>query len=43
MTKSVGYALLAGLAAVVVLISTAIFVGFGGDDGGLGRFPAQAA
>ncbi|ARF55485.1 SGNH/GDSL hydrolase family protein [Streptomyces gilvosporeus] len=33
MTKSVGYALLAGLAAVVVLISTAIFVGFGGDNG----------
>ncbi|MCL7491327.1 MULTISPECIES: SGNH/GDSL hydrolase family protein [Streptomyces] len=36
MKKSVGYSLLAGLAAVVVLISTAIFVGFGGDDGGLG-------
>ncbi|MFI7098491.1 SGNH/GDSL hydrolase family protein [Streptomyces sp. NPDC050161] len=35
MNKSVGYALLAGLAAVVVLVSTAIFVGFGGN-GGLG-------
>ncbi|WP_407552823.1 SGNH/GDSL hydrolase family protein [Streptomyces sp. Pv4-95] len=48
MNKSVGYALLAGLAAVVVLISTAIFVGFGGDDGGLGtprkpRDPAKPA
>ena len=31
MTREVrGYALLAGLAAVVVLISTAIFVGVGG-------------
>ncbi|MFG2892663.1 SGNH/GDSL hydrolase family protein [Streptomyces sp. NPDC048248] len=41
MNKSVGYALLAGLAAVVVLISTAIFVGFGGDDGGLGDSPRK--
>lgn len=38
MTKSVGYALLAGLAAVVVLISTAIFVGVGGS-GGTGSSP----
>ncbi|MEV0370760.1 SGNH/GDSL hydrolase family protein [Streptomyces sp. NPDC050636] len=37
MNKSVGYALLAGLAAVVVLISTAIFVGFGGENSGPGR------
>ncbi|AZS72032.1 SGNH hydrolase [Streptomyces lydicus] len=36
MKKSVGYSLLAGLAAVVVLISTAIFVGFGGEGGGPG-------
>lgn len=37
MRKNVGYALLAGLAAVVVLISTAIFVGFDigfDNDGG---------
>ncbi|UZJ31217.1 SGNH/GDSL hydrolase family protein [Streptomyces endophytica] len=34
MKKSVGYALLAGLAAVVALISAAIFAGFGGTDGG---------
>ncbi|GAA0453062.1 SGNH/GDSL hydrolase family protein [Streptomyces olivaceiscleroticus] len=39
MTKSVGYALLAGLAAVVVLVSTAIFVGFGGHGGGTGGDP----
>ncbi|MFJ9410892.1 SGNH/GDSL hydrolase family protein [Streptomyces sp. NPDC101393] len=39
MNKSVGYALLAGLAAVVVLISTAIFVGFGGDQSGPGSSP----
>ncbi|MGI5468952.1 SGNH/GDSL hydrolase family protein [Streptomyces sp. CA-132043] len=39
MNKSVGYALLAGLAAVVVLVSTAIFVGFGGDGGGTGSDP----
>ncbi|MFF4949602.1 SGNH/GDSL hydrolase family protein [Streptomyces chattanoogensis] len=39
MNKSVGYALLAGLAAVVVLISTAIFVGFGGGHGGLAGGP----
>ncbi|MER7161276.1 SGNH/GDSL hydrolase family protein, partial [Streptomyces lydicus] len=39
MKKSVGYALLAGLAAVVVLISTAIFVGFGGEDGDPGSSP----
>ncbi|MEU9113445.1 SGNH/GDSL hydrolase family protein [Streptomyces sp. NPDC048483] len=39
MNKSVGYALLAGLAAVVVLVSTAIFVGFGGGNGGAGGAP----
>ncbi|KPC64886.1 SGNH/GDSL hydrolase family protein [Streptomyces chattanoogensis] len=39
MNKSVGYALLAGLAAVVVLISTAIFVGFGGGHDGLAGGP----
>ncbi|MFJ9420119.1 SGNH/GDSL hydrolase family protein [Streptomyces sp. NPDC101227] len=39
MNKSVGYAVLAGLAAVVVLVSTAIFVGFGGGPGGLGSDP----
>ncbi|UQA95217.1 SGNH/GDSL hydrolase family protein [Streptomyces halobius] len=39
MNKSVGYAVLAGLAAVVVLISTAIFVGFGGAGGGPGNTP----
>ncbi|MFJ5679951.1 SGNH/GDSL hydrolase family protein [Streptomyces sp. NPDC093097] len=37
MTRRVGYALLAGLAAVVVLISAAIFVGFGGSRGPLGN------
>jgi lysophospholipase L1-like esterase len=31
MTRNSGYALLAGLAAVVVLVSTAIFVGIGGQ------------
>jgi lysophospholipase L1-like esterase len=31
MTRNTGYALLAGLAAVVVLVSTAIFVGIGGE------------
>jgi lysophospholipase L1-like esterase len=31
MTRNTGYALLAGLAAVVVLVSTAIFVGIGGQ------------
>lgn len=36
MNKSVGYALLAGVAAVVVLVSTAIFVGFGGAGDGRG-------
>ncbi|GAA3176606.1 MULTISPECIES: SGNH/GDSL hydrolase family protein [Streptomyces] len=36
MNKSVGYALLAGLAAVVVLVSTAIFVGFGSTGGSWG-------
>ncbi|MFG2137142.1 SGNH/GDSL hydrolase family protein [Streptomyces sp. NPDC048650] len=49
MNKSVGYALLAGLAALVVLISTAIFIGFGSGGGGLGgdghtpRDPASPA
>ncbi len=30
-----GYALLAGLAAIVVLVSTAVFIGVGSDDGSL--------
>lgn len=34
MTRNMGYALLAGLAAVAVLVSTALFIGAGsGDDG----------
>lgn len=36
MTRNMGYALLAGLAAIVVLVSTAMFIGVGSDDGGLG-------
>jgi lysophospholipase L1-like esterase len=49
MTRNTGYALLAGLAAVVVIISTAIFVGFGGErnalsaDGPRGRGQAAPA
>ncbi|KUL35700.1 SGNH hydrolase [Streptomyces sp. NRRL F-4489] len=39
MTRRVGYTLLAGLVAVVVLLSAAIFVGFGGARGPLGRAP----
>ncbi|MGW7519216.1 SGNH/GDSL hydrolase family protein [Streptomyces sp. NPDC054796] len=35
MTRNMGYALLAGLAAIVVLVSTAIFIGVGSDDNGL--------
>lgn len=34
MTRNMGYALLAGLAAIVVLISTAVFIGVGGDESG---------
>ncbi|MFK0291278.1 SGNH/GDSL hydrolase family protein [Streptomyces sp. NPDC090442] len=41
MTRRVGYALLAGLAAVVVLISAGIFVGFGGTRGPLGGTPHE--
>ncbi|MFD7918404.1 SGNH/GDSL hydrolase family protein [Streptomyces sp. NPDC059740] len=49
MTKRVGFSLLAGLAAVVVLISAAIFVGFGGHrrtpggDSGRTREPVSPA
>ncbi|GAU68018.1 putative esterase [Streptomyces sp. NBRC 110611] len=39
MKRSVGYTPFIGLASAVVLISTAIFVGFGGPDGGPGRGP----
>ncbi|SCK54648.1 Lysophospholipase L1 [Streptomyces sp. WMMB 714] len=35
MTRNMGYALLAGLAAIVVLVSTAVFIGVGSDDGSL--------
>ena len=35
MTRNMGYALLAGLAAIVVLVSTAVFIGFGSGDGSL--------
>ncbi|MGH3311949.1 MAG: SGNH/GDSL hydrolase family protein [Streptomyces sp.] len=37
-----GYALLAGLAAIVVLISTAVFIGVGSDDDGLGGTSSSA-
>lgn len=46
MTRNMGYALLAGLAAVVVLVSTAIFVGAGrtgGRNDGTSRPPGSAA
>ncbi|MGW8379983.1 SGNH/GDSL hydrolase family protein [Streptomyces sp. ODS28] len=36
MTRNMGYALLAGFAAVVVLVSTALFIGVGSDGSGLG-------
>lgn len=39
MTRNMGYALLAGLAAVVVLISTAIFIGAGGGEDGTDATP----
>ncbi|MET7637720.1 SGNH/GDSL hydrolase family protein [Streptomyces sp. NPDC005438] len=35
MTRNMGYALLAGVAALVVLISTAIFIGLRGESGAL--------
>ncbi|MFB7635128.1 SGNH/GDSL hydrolase family protein [Streptomyces sp. NPDC056149] len=41
MTRRVGYALLAGLVAVVVLISAGIFVGFGGTRGPLVGAPHE--
>ncbi|NSC21901.1 SGNH/GDSL hydrolase family protein [Streptomyces albus subsp. chlorinus] len=37
-----GYALLAGLAAIVVLVSTAIFIGAGGNGGGPGGDSPQS-
>ncbi|UNT01001.1 SGNH/GDSL hydrolase family protein [Streptomyces tubbatahanensis] len=37
-----GYALLAGLAAIVVLVSTAIFIGAGSGEGGLGEDSPQS-
>lgn len=39
MTRNMGYALLAGLAAVVVLISTAIFIGVGGSQDDINAAP----
>ncbi|MEC4015161.1 SGNH/GDSL hydrolase family protein [Streptomyces sp. H27-D2] len=42
MNTRVGYALLAGLAAVVVLISAAIFIGIGGGDGRLDTTPHKS-
>ncbi|WP_039636128.1 SGNH/GDSL hydrolase family protein [Streptomyces sp. 769] len=41
MTRRVGYTLLAGLVAVVVLISAAIFVGFDGTPGTRGGAPRE--
>ena len=35
MTRNMGYALLAGLAAIVVLVSTALFIGVGEEEAGL--------
>ncbi|MCT2591223.1 SGNH/GDSL hydrolase family protein [Streptomyces sp. N2-109] len=40
MTRNMGYALLAGLAAVVVLISTAIFIGVGGSKDDINAAPS---
>ncbi|MER7412257.1 SGNH/GDSL hydrolase family protein [Streptomyces cacaoi] len=42
MTRNMGYALLAGLAAIVVLVSTAIFIGVGSGDGGFDDGAPQA-
>ena len=42
MTRNMGYALLAGLAAIVVLVSTAIFIGVGSGDDGLNDGSPQA-
>lgn len=42
MTRNMGYALLAGLAAIVVLVSTAIFIGVGGSEDGLSAGSPQA-
>ena len=42
MTRNMGYALLAGLAAVVVLVSTAIFIGVGSGNDGLDEGSPQA-
>ncbi len=42
MTRNMGYALLAGLAAIVVLVSTAIFIGVGNTDAGLDSGSPQA-
>ncbi|GAA2615831.1 SGNH/GDSL hydrolase family protein [Streptomyces axinellae] len=42
MTRNMGYALLAGLAAIVVLVSTAIFIGVGDNDSGQGGGSSQA-
>ncbi|UGY91645.1 SGNH/GDSL hydrolase family protein [Streptomyces gobiensis] len=41
MTRNMGYALLAGLAAVVVLVSGAIFIGFGGEDAASTALPKR--
>ncbi|SES09094.1 Lysophospholipase L1 [Streptomyces qinglanensis] len=42
MTRNMGYALLAGLAALVVLVSTAIFIGAGNRDNGRGQDSPRA-
>lgn len=42
MTRNMGYALLAGLAAIVVLVSTAIFIGAGSNGNGPGEDSAQS-
>ncbi|MDJ1133261.1 SGNH/GDSL hydrolase family protein [Streptomyces iconiensis] len=42
MTRNMGYALLAGLAALVVLVSTAVFIGVGSSDDGLNGDSPQA-
>ncbi len=42
MTRNMGYALLAGLAAIVVLVSTAIFIGVGSKGTGLGEDSPQS-
>lgn len=40
MSRQTGYALLAGFAAIVILVSTVIFVGFGGKDVELDAAPS---